>query len=418
MVKKTEKRVLTENFIALTLTQIISYVIPLISLPYLSRTLGAEKFGLVFWAQAMVQYFMIFTEFGFNISAVRDISVNRDNKEKISQIFSSIIAIKFVFIGICFVILSILLTFIPKFNQEWLLFYLTFFMVIGNAIYPIWFFQGIEHMKYITFLNIMAKGLFLILIFIFIKQPSDYILVAILNSLGFMTAGVIGIWLAYKRFGLRIVKPKIEEIKYQIKYSSEFFLSRFAVTSYSNTNTFIIGLLCSPIMVAYYGAAEKIFQAMNGLSAPIGQVLYPFMAKQKNINKFKKIFYPSLIFLACMSIFMFLSAKYFILIFYGSELITAYKVLRIFCVTILCSFTTGLIGYPLLAALGYSKEANFSVIYASIIHISGLFILFLLDKINIYTVAWMTMISEFICVSYRIYGIKKYNLWAEKLEGG
>ena len=416
MEEKTENRVLTENFIALVLTQVVSYVIPLISLPYLSRVLGVEKFGLVFWAQAMVQYFMIFTEFGFSTSAVRDISINRDNKEKISQIFSSIMAIKFVFICICFVILSILVVFIPKFHHEWLLFYLTFFMVIGNAIYPIWFFQGIEHMKYITFLNITAKGLFLFLIFIFVKQPNDYILVAILNSMGFMIAGIIGICLAYKRFGLRIVKPKIDEIKYQIKYSSEFFLSRVAVAGYTNTNAFVIGLICNPIMVAYYTAAEKIFQAMNGLSAPIGQVLYPFMAKQRDINKFKKIFYPSLLFLAGMCIFMFIFAKPVVSIFYGTEMITAYKVLRIFCFTILCSFITCLIGYPLLAAMGHSKEANFSVVYASLVHISGLLILLMLGKINIYTVASMTVVAEFVSVSYRIYGIKKYNLWKENYQ--
>ena len=350
MIEKAEKKILTENFIALVLTQIIAYVIPLISLPYLSRVLGTEKFGLVFWAQAMIQYFMIFTEFGFSISAVRDISINRDNKEKINQIFSSIITIKLVFICISFLVLSALVILVPKFQQEWLLFYLTFFMVIGNAIYPIWFFQGIEHMKYITFLNITAKGLFLAFIFIFVKQPDDYILVAILNSMGFMIAGIIGIWLAYKRFGLRIVKPKIEEIKYQIKYSSEFFLSRAAVAGYNNTNAFLIGLVCNPIMVAYYTAAEKIFQAMNGLSAPVGQVLYPYMAKQRDINKYKKIFYPSLVFLACMCIFMFIFAKPVITVFYGSEMITAYKVLRIFCFTVLFSFVTGLIGYPVLAS--------------------------------------------------------------------
>ncbi len=416
MTIKKENKILAENFVAIALTQIVSYVVPLISLPYLSRVLGAEKFGLVFWAQAMIQYFMVLTEFGFSTSAVRDISIYRDNKEKISQIFSSIMLIKFCLILLSFLILNLLILLVPKFHNEWLLFYLTFFMVIGNAIYPIWFFQGIEHMKYITFLNITAKGLFLIFIFLFVKQPNDYILVAILNSMGFMIAGIIGIWLAYKRFCLKFVKPKIEEIKYQIKYSSEFFLSRVAVTGYTNTNAFMIGLVCNPLMVGYYTAAEKIFNAMNSLTTPIGQVLYPFMAKQRNIKKFKKIFYPSLIFLVCMCLFMYIFAKPFIAVFYGTEMITAYKVLRIFCFTVLFSFVTGLIGYPVLAAMGHSKEANFSVVYASIIHLLGLLVLFLTGKINIYTVALMTVIAEFVSVSYRIYGIKKYNLWKEELK--
>ena len=68
MSKKSDKKNLLENAMAIALTQIVTYVIPLISLPYLSRVLGVEKFGLVFWAQACIQYFIMITEYGFNFS--------------------------------------------------------------------------------------------------------------------------------------------------------------------------------------------------------------------------------------------------------------------------------------------------------------------------------------------------------------
>ena len=75
MKSKSDKRVLIENTISIAITQILTYVMPLISLPYLSRVLGVEKFGLVFWAQACIQYFMLITEYGFNWSASIEISI-------------------------------------------------------------------------------------------------------------------------------------------------------------------------------------------------------------------------------------------------------------------------------------------------------------------------------------------------------
>lgn len=138
-------------------------------------------------------------------------------------------------------------------------------------------------MKYITFLNILSKIIFLVLIFIFVKHESDYIIVPLLNSMGFLVSGVIGMYFANKNLGAKLYIPKWTAIKKQFKYSSEFFLSRVSVSAYTNTNTFCLGLIGSTVMVGYYVAAEKIYNAINGIQAPLGQALYPFVAKNKDI---------------------------------------------------------------------------------------------------------------------------------------
>lgn len=404
------KKNLLENFLSLGALQIISYVIPLFSLPYLSRVLGVEKFGLVFFAFAFMQYFIMLTDYGFGLSATREIAVNRHNKNNLSNIFSAVTFIKFILLIVSFSLLCATVFFIPKLRENWLVFMLSFLMVVGNAIYPVWFFQGMERMKYITFLNILSKTIFLVLIFIFVKRESDYIIVPLLNSMGFLVSGVIGMFFAIKNLGAKLYIPKWGAIKKQFKYSSEFFLSRVSVSAYTNTNTFCLGLIGSTVMVGYYVAAEKIYNAINGIQAPLGQALYPFVAKNKDIKTYKKWFKVALFcnVLVCSIVFIF--AKEFITLFYGAEMTNAYYVLRIFCLISLIVFPSMLVGYPLIGALGHTKEANGSVVIGSVVHITGLFILFVINKMNIYSIALMVLITESVVFSIRGYSIWKYKL--------
>lgn len=408
-----EKNRLFENFLSLSALQIVSYVIPLINLPYLSRILGADKFGLVFFAFAFMQYFIMLTDYGFGLSATREIAINRHNKNSLSNIFSSIIFIKIILLIISYIVLCLLTIYIPKLHQNWLVFQLSFLMVVGNAIYPVWFFQGMERMKYITFLNILAKIIFVGLIFIFVKKECDYIIVPLFNSLGFLISGIIGIYFAIKEFKIKFFLPKIRTIKTQFKYSSEFFLSRISVSAYTNTNTFCLGLITSNILVGYYVAAEKIYIAMNGLIDPIGTVLYPHVAKHKNINLYRKIFYLVLMFIIFMCLFVCLFSKTIIVTFYGINMLESYKILRIFSIIVLVTAPSRLLGYPLLGALGHTKEANGSVILGSIIHIIGLFILFITSNINVYSIALMVLVTESIVFGIRVYFVLKYKLLKE-----
>ena len=152
---------------------------------------------------------------------------------------------------------------------------------------------------------------------------------------------------------------------------------------------------------------------MNGIQQPLNQALYPFVAKHKDMKTYKKWVFIALICNLFICGFVFLFAKEFITIFYGTEMTEAYKILRIFCFVVLVTFPSILIGYPLLGALGHTKEANGSVIIGSIIHVIGLFMLFIIGKMNVYSIAFMVLITESIVFGIRAYSVLKYKLLEE-----
>jgi len=278
------KRRLFENFVSLSFLQLANYIFPIITLPYLGRVLGPEKFGLIAFAQAFVNYFQILTDYGFNLSATREISINRENKEKISEIFSSVMVIKLGLLLISLVLMSIIVFSFNKFRRDWLIYYLTFGMVLGQTLFPVWFFQGMEKMKYITFLNILAKLIFTIVIFIFVKQASDYLYVPLLNSIGFLIAGVLSLWIVFKDFGVGFKIVRLEELKKQLKEGWYIFISTTSINFYKNNSVLLLGIFANNEIVGYFTIAKKIIDVLNQIAGVISQTIYPYVSAKINMN--------------------------------------------------------------------------------------------------------------------------------------
>ena len=399
------------NFISLVLLQGVNYLLPLLSFPFLFRILGVERYGLVTFGYALMQYFVMFTDFGFNLSATKYISQHRNNLRAINAYLNSAMIGRVVLCFISFIVLLVLISTFDKFRSESTLYILFFGIIIGNVMFPMWFFQGMENMKYITIFNIVAKSLSFIPFFIFIRGPEDYLYVPICYSIGFILAGLVSLCIVYYKMGMRWYITPASQIKCALKDSSTYFLSRASTSLFTTSNSFLLGLVCGNTAVGYYSAAEKLYQAYNQLLSPFTGVLFPHIAKSRDVAFFKKVFYR----IAALNILsvglVLMLASYVLQIVYGTSDANILQIFRTLICACFVTMPSMLMGYPFLAAMGHPLFTNWTVICTSVLHITGLFILYLLHSLTPVNVAMMVVFSESLLISFRIWGIKRFQLF-------
>lgn len=278
-------RNILNNIFSLLVLQGSKYIIPLILLPYLVRTLGIETFGLLAFITATLGILRGIVSYGFDFSGTKQISLEQGNKNKISEIFSSIIFAKLFISIIAFLILCILYLLIDKIQENFIIFIFGFLIVFGEVIFPSWFFQGIEKMKIITYLTIIYKFIFMVLVILTVKSNEDLYLVLLLDSIGSILIGIYSIFYVSKHYKINIYIPKSNQIYFQLKNGWHIFLSRITVILYSTFNTFLLGILTTNELVGIYSLAEKIYLALKSLLNPFVQAFFPYLTKRFKENQ-------------------------------------------------------------------------------------------------------------------------------------
>lgn len=396
--KFNKNKILFENFFSLSALQAAGYILPLITLPYLARVLGVEKFGLIAFAQAFIAYFVLITDYGFNLSATREVSISRQDNKKISEIFYSVFTVKLILLIFAFLIFLLITSSFDKFRSEYLVFIFSFILVLGNLLFPTWLFQGMERMKYITIINVLIKSLFIIPIFIFIRVPSDYTFVPLINSAGFVLSGIVGFFVAIRVFKIKPYLPSFKDIIHQFKEGWYIFISTLAISLYTISNTFILGLFTNNTIVGYYSGAEKIVKAVQGLITPLSQTVYPHISslvsesKEIAINFLRKLVRYVGFITFFMSIILFIFADKAILIFLGSNFEKSTVILRILA---FLPFVIGLSNiFGIQTMLTFNMKKAFSRILMTISLLSIVLTLILVQFYSAVGVAISVLITE------------------------
>lgn len=357
-----------KNFGYLSALQLFTLFIPIIIYPYLIRVIGKEIWGEIVFAQVIISYASLFINFGFDVSATRDVSVNRDNPIELSKIVSSVFITKLFFGLISTLSVILLINFIPFFSYHKLLYLYTFIFCLGDIFFPIYFFLGIEKMKYITFINLFTKLLFLLFVFIFVKDKSDYILVPLFNGLGAAIGGIIAMVIAIKIYNIKILLVSIAILKSRINTSVNYFITDLSIVLKDRVNLLVIGTFIGFTEVAYYDLGTKIVHIAQTPFSIINRVLLPSFAKEFSRRKLilSVWIFTTVSFLIALLLIIF--SDIIVIILGGGQMLPASNIIYIYAIVIPLACISSIYGIGL-ASQGVSKNYMLSDLYSFIVYL-------------------------------------------------
>ena len=400
---QTNEKRLAKNTFFLYLMQISTYIFPLLTFPYLTRVLGSEKYGVVVFSNAVIQYFTLFLEFGFLLSATNLCSESREDKKKLGNITYGVMYAKVLLAIVAGIVLILVCLLVPVFQKNSLFFILSYVGVLLTILLPDFLFRGIEEMSILTYRVIFSKFVYTALIFLLIKQSNDYLYVPI-ATIGANLIAVLLTWYEIKKKNyIEKTKVSFKEIFMYLKESSTFFLSRVAVSLYTTLNTVLLGFKFNDYAMGQYGVANNLINTGRSFISPISDSIYPYLVKNKNYKLVKKLLLilEPIIILGCFVLYFF--AGPIIKIICGNGYDDSVPVLRAMLPLVVITLPTYLCGFPLLGSIGKIKYANISTIIGAIFHVLCLVFFYCLGILNFVSISLLTFCTELIVLSIRLH---------------
>lgn len=370
---KINKR-LIENIISLFTIKGLEYILAFITFPYLVRVLQVENFGAVVFVQGIIQYFVLFTDYGFNLLGPKEIAQHDSIKER-GKIFASIFCAKLILLLISTIVFICMLIGAKYINDiDIILYSVVYLMVIGNVIFPIWFFQGIQQMRYITIVNIIGRFLSVACIFYFVKAPSDYILAGLFQAIVPLIAGICSWIILWKKYREVFILPKFKNVKQVFIDAWEIFTSTIAINLYTASNIVFLGLLTNNNIVGYFSGAQKIIQNINQLISPVIQAIYPYVSKTASNSKNDALKFLRKIVLILGggnfigSILIFIFAEWIVDILLGAGYEQSVLLLRILAFLPFIISLSNIFGIQTMLVFGMKKQFNKVLLSAAIVN--------------------------------------------------
>ncbi|MGK0307948.1 MAG: O-antigen/teichoic acid export membrane protein [Urechidicola sp.] len=399
-----------KNLTNLSIVEFINIAVPFIILPYLLRVIGKEYYGLVIFAQAVISYFLILQNFGINTYAVKEVSLIKNNKRKLNSLVSNVFVFKITLFFFSFLLLFLLVSVFPYFNEIKLLLFLTMWICFFDVIFPKWYFQGLERMKYITYVFVVSKLGSLFLIIFFVKEPNDYILIPIIYGVSSIIAGLGSLVILFKIDRVNFLFPKISDLKTLMQRSNTFFISEAAVAVFANSNKVIIGSFLGMNELAYYDLADKIVSVFKHVPLNIVRnSIYPRVVITKNMNIVKNTTLIMGAYSIIVIVFIMIFASSIVNIIGGIEMSNSSNILKLFSISI---FTTHISNYYITIGLwsfGYEKVFKNLMIYSTLVFLALFVLIWQLKMINIYSMTILPIIVDVYLIfhTYYIYKQKK-----------
>lgn len=404
-------KTIVKNISSLFSVRVAGYIIPLFTLPYLVRVLEPIGYGTLAFSLAIIQYFIIVVNYGFDLSATQKIAQSGDDKLTVSIIYWNVLAVRILIAFFGFIFLLFLSTVIDEIDLILPILLCAYIAVFGTALFPQWLFQGKEQLGVISLIRIVLQVIIIPFIFIFVNNSDDIWIAALLSSMPSIMIVIFSTYLIIKRKWITLCLPSFNGIKNELKDGWHLFLSSAAISLYTTSTIVILGIIAGPISVAVYVSANKLLKAAQGIYAPISASFYPrinnLMKKNKEeamvmIRYLMKI-QTALTF--CISACIFIFAPITVELLFGSEYLRSATILRIMSLLPLIIGLSNIFGIQVLLPHGYKKE--FSVILLSSGLISLLTLIPLCYFLDAEGAAISVVITETIVTLLMLYTIRK-----------
>ncbi len=290
-IRKLSTNPLLRNFASVGFIQGLSLLLPLLTIPYLLTTVGADGFALINVALAVTTYFVVFTDYGFNLMGTRLVALHQHDKDKLNQIFSNMLYAQLLLTLIGIALFLAIVFLVPAYRENGLFFIYTFGIVIGSTLLPTWFFQGREKFNQLHLIMLGYRGVYTASIFLMINSNDDLIRVPMLNSATSILGGLAGLSWIMARYKLRFTAWSWGRIFGFLKEGWNLFRSALSVISMQQLPIIILAFFVNATLVGYYAFAEKILLLFRVVVQLLGTILYPrvIKASQQSFNLLQQL---------------------------------------------------------------------------------------------------------------------------------
>lgn len=330
-----KKNKLIYNFFSLGAVQAISSLIQLIVIPHVISKIGVDGFGVVAVAQVVMFYLAVFTDYGFNQTATRNIALCKDDQKKVSEIFFRVYFSRLFLCSVAFIVLLALVLFIPFFRDHLFLYVMAFAFVVGQSLLTSWFFQGLERMHFSAVAMLIGRVLFAVLVFLFIRNKDDDFLFLFFLGIGNIVAGLISIVTAFRICKLQFIKPSRGDIRKELNDGWQIAISHLSNSTCHYANIFILRFFATDLVVGYYSIAERIFFTVKQVFVVFSQTVYPEVCqlvqkgKEKAISFLSKTYTTFLVAVIIGNLMLFIFSPQVLYFFMGGQYSNAVFYLRV-----------------------------------------------------------------------------------------
>src|SRR3984885_4933082 len=388
--RKMRRRGFIHNVLALYGVQACTYALPLLTFPYLARVLGPSGWGVVVFAQAIGVVIASTVEYGFDISASRETSLQRDEPERLSALISGVLGAKVLLAMVCIAGALFSRRYTHHIAPSLALFWASTIWGVCQGINMLWFFQGLERMRLASVLEISGKVLATLSIFVLVHKPDDGWKVMAAQCVGCVVAHGVTVVLAYREVGFRWPTPS--SVWSALRLGSSMFLFRAVQSLSGSVNRLVLGAVAPVAVLGEYAGAERITRVFQQGMWPVNQALYPKLTHQaqNDPSGALKTVRLSLFFLGGVGAFfgvaIFLGAPLLVHLALGPAFQEAVPVLRVFSLWIPLIALTTVIIFQLLLPNHLDNQFNLVNVTAGLLGIGAA--LLLAPRLGAIGIAW------------------------------